>query len=88
MVITILDEGGNLIAKHRMDDVWLASIDISQNKAWTSVDSPIDPIDPVKVKEVMDLIVIANIFARNTRTLVSSKEARLVEHNVTEYEII
>ena len=37
MVITILDEGGNLIAKHRMDDAWLASIDISQNKAWTSV---------------------------------------------------
>ena len=37
MVITILDEGGNLIAKHRMDDAWLASIDISQNKAWISV---------------------------------------------------
>ena len=37
MVITILDEGGNLIAKYRMDDAWLASIDISQNKAWTSV---------------------------------------------------
>ncbi|MEW9676423.1 heme-binding protein [Lentibacillus sp. L22] len=37
MVITILDEGGNLIAVHRMDDAWLASIDISQNKAWTSV---------------------------------------------------
>ena len=35
MVITILDEGGNLIAKHRMDDAWLASVDISQNKAWT-----------------------------------------------------
>ena len=37
MVITILDEGGNLIAIHRMDDAWLASIDIAQNKAWTSV---------------------------------------------------
>lgn len=37
MVITVLDEGGNLIATHRMDDAWLASIDIAQNKAWTSV---------------------------------------------------
>jgi uncharacterized protein GlcG (DUF336 family) len=37
MVISIVDEGGNLIAKHRMDDAWIASIEISQNKAWTSV---------------------------------------------------
>ncbi|HWJ79831.1 GlcG/HbpS family heme-binding protein [Ureibacillus composti] len=37
MVISVLDEGGNLIAIHRMDDAWLASIDIAQNKAWTSV---------------------------------------------------
>ena len=49
-----------------------------------SVDSP---IDPVKVKEVMDLIVTANIFAGNTGTFVSPKEARVVEHNVTEYEL-
>lgn len=37
MVISILDDGGNLIATHRMDDAWLASIDIAHNKAWTSV---------------------------------------------------
>lgn len=37
MVISIVDEGGNLIAVHRMDDAWLASVDIAQNKAWTSV---------------------------------------------------
>ncbi len=37
MVISIVDEGGNLIAVHRMDDAWIASIEISQNKAWTSV---------------------------------------------------
>lgn len=37
MVITIVDDGGNLIASHRMDDAWLASIEISQNKAWTAV---------------------------------------------------
>jgi hypothetical protein len=53
-----------------------------------AVDSPIEPIDPVKVKEVMDLIVTANIFGGNTGTFVSTKEARLVEHNVTEFEIV
>ncbi|MDP4155297.1 MAG: heme-binding protein [Bacillota bacterium] len=37
MVISVLDEGGNLIATHRMDNAWLASIEIAQNKAWTSV---------------------------------------------------
>lgn len=37
MVISIVDDGGNLVAVHRMDDAWLASIDIAQNKAWTSV---------------------------------------------------
>ncbi|MFC3039693.1 heme-binding protein [Virgibacillus xinjiangensis] len=37
MVITVLDDGGNLVATHRMDDAWLASIDIAENKAWTSV---------------------------------------------------
>jgi uncharacterized protein GlcG (DUF336 family) len=37
MVISIVDEGGNFIACHRMDDALLISVDISQNKAWTSV---------------------------------------------------
>lgn len=37
MVISVLDDGGNLIATHRMDDAWLASVDIAQNKAWSSV---------------------------------------------------
>ncbi|ASN05772.1 GlcG/HbpS family heme-binding protein [Virgibacillus necropolis] len=36
MVISVMDNGGNLIATHRMDDAWLASIEIAQNKAWTS----------------------------------------------------
>lgn len=37
MVISVVDAGGNLVAIHRMDDAWLASIDIAENKAWTSV---------------------------------------------------
>ena len=53
-----------------------------------SVENPIEPIDTVKVKEAMDTIVAANVFGGKPGTLVSPKEARLVEHNVTSYEII
>ncbi|SMC97586.1 GlcG/HbpS family heme-binding protein [Sporomusa malonica] len=37
MVITVVDEGGNMIAQHRMDGALLASIAISRDKAYTSV---------------------------------------------------
>lgn len=37
MVIAVADEGGNLVACHRMDGALLVSLDIAQNKAWTSV---------------------------------------------------
>jgi len=37
MVISIVDAGGNLVACHRMDEALLVSVDIAQNKAWTSV---------------------------------------------------
>lgn len=36
-VIAIVDEGGNLIALHRMDNARIAGIDIAMGKAWTSV---------------------------------------------------
>lgn len=36
-VIAVVDEGGNLVACHRMDHAWITSIDIAQNKAWTAV---------------------------------------------------
>ena len=37
MVISIVDAGGNLVACHRMDEALLVSVDIAQNKAWTSI---------------------------------------------------
>jgi len=37
MVFTVLDEGGNMIAQHRMDDSLLASIQASYAKAYTAV---------------------------------------------------
>jgi len=36
MNIAVVDAGGNLISHVRMDDAWIGSIDISQNKAWTA----------------------------------------------------
>ena len=36
MVIAIVDEGGILVAQHRMDDALLASIGISLDKAYTA----------------------------------------------------
>ncbi|QMV39882.1 GlcG/HbpS family heme-binding protein [Cohnella cholangitidis] len=35
--IAIVDEGANLVAFYRMDNARIGGIDISQNKAWTSV---------------------------------------------------
>ena len=37
MVITVVDMGGNLVLLHRMEDSLLASLEISQNKAYTAV---------------------------------------------------
>ncbi|ELY91549.1 GlcG/HbpS family heme-binding protein [Natrialba taiwanensis] len=36
MVITVVNSEGNLVAQRRMDDAWLASVNISRNKAYTS----------------------------------------------------
>lgn len=43
-VITVANSEGNLIAQHRMDGAWLASVNISKNKAYTSaaLESPTD----------------------------------------------
>ncbi len=37
VVIAIVDEGGNLIAQHKMDDSLLVSVSLSLNKAYTAV---------------------------------------------------
>ncbi len=36
-VIAVVDDGGNLVAQHRMDGAIFASIDISYSKAFTAV---------------------------------------------------
>ncbi len=36
MVVSVVDEGGNLVATQRMDDALLVSVDIALNKAYTA----------------------------------------------------
>lgn len=35
-VITVANPEGNLVAQHRMDNAWLASVNISRDKAYTA----------------------------------------------------
>ncbi|QLK25656.1 heme-binding protein [Natrinema zhouii] len=54
MVITVANSEGNLVAQHRMDGAWLASVDISRNKAYTAaaLDMPTDELaDPTRPGE-------------------------------------
>ena len=37
MVITVLNDGGNMVAQHRMDDALLVSVEVSLNKAYSAV---------------------------------------------------
>lgn len=53
-----------------------------------SVDSPKEPIDPAAVKAVMEQIIAVNAFDGNGGDLVSAKGARLIERNVTDYELV
>ena len=49
MNIAVVDGGNNLVAFARMDDAWLGSIDIAQNKAYTAraFDMPTGDLAPL-----------------------------------------
>ncbi|WNS75235.1 DUF2922 domain-containing protein [Bacillus sp. DTU_2020_1000418_1_SI_GHA_SEK_038] len=53
-----------------------------------SIDNPKEPIDPVAVKLAMEQIVAADVFQTMNGNLVSAKEARVIERNVTAYELV
>nr|WP_295973338.1 DUF2922 domain-containing protein [uncultured Bacillus sp.] len=52
------------------------------------VDNPKEPIDPGAIKTVMERIITANVFSGKNGEFVSIAKARLVDHNVTEYELV
>lgn len=52
-----------------------------------SIDAPVEPVDTVQVKQVMDTLIATNVFQSNSGALVSAEGARVIERNVTEYEV-
>ncbi|MBT2686609.1 DUF2922 domain-containing protein [Bacillus sp. ISL-47] len=53
-----------------------------------TIDNPKEPIDPIAVKAAMDQIIAANAFDGNGGDFVQAQGARLLERNVTEYELV
>ena len=53
-----------------------------------SIDNPKEPIDPAAVKLAMEQIVAADVFESGNGHFVSPKEARVIERNVTAYELV
>lgn len=53
-----------------------------------TVDNPVEPVDPAALKLAMESIIASNAFFSNYGNFVAVSGARVVERNVTEYEII
>jgi hypothetical protein len=53
-----------------------------------TVDNPVEPVDVAVLKLAMESIIASNAFFSAYGNLVSVGGARVVERNVTEYEII
>jgi len=51
------------------------------------VDFPKEPVNPVAVKAAMDTIITSDAFYSTKGKLVESKGAKIIERNVTEYEL-
>jgi hypothetical protein len=49
-----------------------------------ALDDPVEPADEVAISAAMDTILTQNAFISSGGELVSKKEARIVERNVTE----
>jgi hypothetical protein len=53
-----------------------------------SIDNPKEPIDEEVVKLSMAQIITSEVFTTASGKLVSSKGARVVDRNVTDYELV
>lgn len=49
-----------------------------------SVNDPVEPVDGTAASQAMDTILAQNAFVSSGGKLVSKKDARLVEHNITD----
>ncbi|MGM0843690.1 MAG: DUF2922 domain-containing protein [Bacillota bacterium] len=55
--------------------------------ARVSIDAPVEPVDTDQVKQVMDTLIATNVIQSNSGALVAAEGARVIERNVTEYEV-
>ncbi|MBY0122286.1 DUF2922 domain-containing protein [Bacillus sp. S/N-304-OC-R1] len=53
-----------------------------------SIDNPKEPVDQAAVKQAMEQIIAADLFNTANGVLASAKEARVIERNVTAYELV
>lgn len=60
----------------------------SDRKVSLYVTDPREDVTESEIKEVMDLIVEKNIFAPNGEDIVSSKEAKIVQTETTEFDFV
>ncbi|PLR94112.1 DUF2922 domain-containing protein [Bacillus sp. T33-2] len=52
-----------------------------------TVDNPKEPVDQAAVKLAMQAIIASNAFSTSSGSLAAVSGARVVERNVTEYEL-
>lgn len=53
-----------------------------------TLDNPKEPIDQIVVKQSMDLVVASGIFTTASGNLATAKSARVIDRNVTDYELV
>jgi Protein of unknown function (DUF2922) len=53
-----------------------------------SVDNPKEPIDEAVVKQSMAQIIASEIFTTASGKFVATKGARVIDRNVTDYELV
>lgn len=53
-----------------------------------AVDNPKEPIDEAVVKQSMEQIIASDVFTTANGKFVSAQGARVVDRNITEYEIV
>jgi len=53
-----------------------------------SIDNPKEPIDEAVVKQSMQEIIASDVFTTGSGRLVAAAGARVIDRNITEYEIV
>lgn len=65
----------------------LQFVTVTGKSARVTLDNPKEPIDPELVKQSMEQIIAAGAFYSASGDYVSVQGARVIERNVTDYEV-